>query len=96
MDIKKISKTTAEAYADEVQETARLMREKHGPGFRYFKCDECGNEWISASRDRNSPSGEQCIGMMDEDPGVFCLRLCTEWVMATPATTEQYDRLHKT
>lgn len=50
-----------------------------GPGFRFFRCGECGNEWIEPCRDRDSPSGESCD--------------CGEWCGATPATTEQYDRL---
>ena len=31
------------------------------PGFRFFKCDECGSEWKSESRDCYSPSGECCL-----------------------------------
>jgi len=29
-------------------------------GWRYFKCPECGNEWLLPTRDCFSPSGEDC------------------------------------
>jgi hypothetical protein len=29
-------------------------------GWRAFRCDECGHEWEWPSRDRHSPSGEDC------------------------------------
>lgn len=29
-------------------------------GWRFFSCHGCGNEWKTASRDRFSPSGENC------------------------------------
>lgn len=35
-------------------------------GWRVFRCDECGAQWESASRDHVSPSGEDCA--------------CGEWV----------------
>jgi len=31
-----------------------------GPGYRFFKCEECLNEWQDKSRDCASPSGESC------------------------------------
>lgn len=30
------------------------------PGYRYFKCDDCGANWKSACRDYRSASGEHC------------------------------------
>jgi len=36
-------------------------------GWRSFKCPECGNQWEWPSRDRFSPSGEDCLQ-------------CGEWV----------------
>jgi hypothetical protein len=30
-------------------------------GWRLFKCDECGVEWQTTSRDIYSPSGEDCV-----------------------------------
>jgi len=36
-------------------------------GWRIFWCDECGEQWESASRDHASPSGEDC-------------QRCGEWV----------------
>ena len=38
-----------------------------GPGYRFFKCDECGHEWTSKSRDWTSPSSESCPKMVDTD-----------------------------
>jgi hypothetical protein len=61
-----------------VSEPAKPTR---GPGVRYFRCDECGKEWLDVSRDADSPSGESCD--------------CGEWVFASRATTEQFDRLWK-
>lgn len=29
-------------------------------GWRRFECDECGHQWEWPSRDRHSPSGENC------------------------------------
>lgn len=40
-----------------------------GPGFRFFKCEECGSEWKAKSRDCTSPSGETCI---KDDCLTFC------------------------
>ncbi len=51
------------------------------PGFRHFKCDECGREWLYPSRDVESPSGEDCT--------------CGAWIHPRPATTEEFDRLYK-
>lgn len=53
----------------------------HHPGFRYFRCGECGCEWMKPSRDATSPSGDECSE-------------CGDWIMASEATTEQYDRLY--
>lgn len=36
-------------------------------GWRYFTCDECGQAWRSATRDRFSPSRESC-----DNCGEFC------------------------
>lgn len=30
-------------------------------GWRLFKCDECGEQWQTTSRDIYSPSGEDCV-----------------------------------
>lgn len=30
------------------------------PGYRYFRCDECGKEWREECRDHASPSGSDC------------------------------------
>jgi len=30
------------------------------PGYRYFRCDDCGTDWKSASRDYRSASVEHC------------------------------------
>ena len=30
-------------------------------GWRYFACDECGRIWWETTRDRFSPSGEDCV-----------------------------------
>ena len=31
-----------------------------GPGYRFFRCEECGRTWKSKSRDCTSPSVESC------------------------------------
>ena len=61
---------------------ARQMSEqrKPSPGFRFFKCEECFREWVSPSRDVQSPSGDECD--------------CGSWVSPRPATTEEFDRLY--
>jgi hypothetical protein len=57
-------------------------------GWRIFHCDTCGEKWESASRDRASPSGEECP--------------CGEWVFphaARPDDTllcNEYGNLAKT
>lgn len=37
------------------------------PGWRIFRCSECGRHWESTSRDYSTPSGDECEG-------------CGEWV----------------
>lgn len=32
------------------------------PGYRFFKCDTCGNEWRERSRDCETMSISDCIG----------------------------------
>lgn len=49
------------------------------PGFNYFKCEECGEEWIDSTRDIGSPSGDSCY--------------CGNNVVPECATTTQYDNL---
>jgi hypothetical protein len=41
-----------------------------GPGYRYFKCEECGHEWREPSRDCTSMSGEPCSN--EECTDIFC------------------------
>jgi hypothetical protein len=48
-------------------------------GFRLFAC-ECSHEWIEHSRDRHTPSGDDCAN-------------CGEWVQAVPADAEDIERL---
>lgn len=50
-----------------------------GPGFRVLSCDECGYESLEHSRDRKSPSGDECP--------------CGNWMIAREATEEDYERL---
>jgi hypothetical protein len=52
------------------------------PGINYFKCDDCGREWIDTTRDVGSPSCESCT--------------CGASVTPEEATTEQFDNFkHK-
>lgn len=62
----------------------RLVPHFNGPrpGIRYFKCDDCGHEWLEPSRDVSSPSGDDC-------------KECGVWCGARPASTEEFDRLWK-
>ena len=60
---------------------SKIKQRAPRPGFRYFKCDECEDEWMAASRDVDSPSGDECA--------------CGVWVHARPATTAEFDRLRK-
>lgn len=55
------------------------MSDDRGPGIMYFKCDECGADWIEAVRDNRSPSSEVCF--------------CSQTVQPVTATTEQFDSL---
>ncbi len=53
-------------------------------GYRHFVC-ECGREWVEYSRDRYSPSGDEC-------------HKCGDWVLAIPAPqtiVEAYKRKGK-
>jgi hypothetical protein len=36
------------------------MKNLSRSGWRLFKCDECGEQWKTTSRDIYSPSGEDC------------------------------------
>jgi hypothetical protein len=55
---------------------SRIHKKDWGPGYRFFKCDECGHEWTSKSRDWTSPSLELCpISEQDYDKcshGIGC------------------------
>lgn len=31
-----------------------------GPGWTYYRCEDCGNQWAEKSRDCCSPSGSSC------------------------------------
>lgn len=33
---------------------------KPAAGWRHFRCEECGREWKSTTRDHESPSGDDC------------------------------------
>ena len=55
------------------------MNGERGPGIVYFKCDDCGAEWIEATRDSQSPSSERCY--------------CSQTVQPVLATTAQFDSL---
>lgn len=37
------------------------------PGYRFFECYECGNQWKQKTRDCKSPSNETCHNY-DEHP----------------------------
>lgn len=37
-----------------------------GPGYRFFKCDECGHEWREKCRDWTSPSISTCPKFDDD------------------------------
>lgn len=49
-------------------------------GYRYFECS-CGKKWLEHSRDKNTPSGDECE--------------CGEWVFAKAATNKQIKKLTK-
>lgn len=55
------------------------MSRKIIPGKRYFRC-ECGNRWVSHSRDMMSPSGEECSK-------------CDEWVSPHSFRQEQVMKM---
>lgn len=63
---------------------------KPEPGYRYFRCLDCEHEWVQHSRDKTSPSGEECPKCYENDA------LVAPWCMATIATLEEIARLKPT
>jgi len=37
-----------------------MEQKKSRTGYRFFHCEDCGHRWKEATRDRFSPSGENC------------------------------------
>lgn len=54
-----------------------------GPGYRFFKCDECHAEWKERSRDCTSQSSSIC-------PGVSNSNYCDNYYGVSPYDNEPH------
>lgn len=58
--IKTIEQDIDETIASLLRWKQMLEEDKNAESSRSFECDECGHKWEWPSRDRFSPSGENC------------------------------------